>query len=428
MHLRRVSIENLRSLRRVEWRAPEASTAGWHVVLGENASGKTTFLRAIARTLLGYPGAQHDLDPHPWCRDGAAKGEATLFLRGHRTFDKGKFDPNEDELAELVEDPSGEPRFEHVSKARAFGLLPHGISDGWLSVGYGPYRRFTGGESRLKKYAAPSFARVERHLSLFNEGAVLPEGVQWLSKLGFRALEEQNKSARNGRSRAKNGEAARLLEGVKSLLQRPGLLPHGKLAEVSSEGVFFTVGRGAPRSITQLSDGYKSVLSIVFDVLRHMEQAFGAENVLDADGEAHAPAVVLIDEIDIHLHPTWQQRIGAALTRCFPNVQFIVTTHSPIICQAADSVILLRKGIGEQLEGAALDRMRYGNILDALSTGAFGEDVARSKKSLQMLKRLSDLNQRAMRGEALTEREREEHARLRSIMLTMDMDRPGEDT
>lgn len=428
MHLRRVSIEDLRSLRRVEWRAPEARAAGWHVVLGENASGKTTFLRAIARTLLGYPGAQYDLDPHPWCRDGAAKGEATLVVRGHRGFDKGDFDPSQDEHAELVEDPNGEPRFQHLSKARALGPLPQGISDGWLSVGYGPYRRFTGGESRLEKYSAPSFARVERHLSLFNEGAVLPEGAQWLSKLAFRALEEQRRPARNGRSRPKKGGAERLLEGVKALLQRPGLLPRGKLAEVSSEGVFFTVGRGAPRSITQLSDGYKSVLSIVFDVLRHMEQAFGAESVLDADGEAHAPAVVLIDEIDIHLHPTWQQRIGAALTRCFPNVQFLVTTHSPIICQAADSVILLRKGIGEQLEGAALDRMRYGNILDALSTGAFGEDVARSKKSLQMLKRLSDLNQRVMRGEALTEREREEHTRLRSIMLTMDMDRPVEDT
>ena len=48
--------------------------------------------------------------------------------------------------------------------------------------------------------------------------------------------------------------------------------------------------------------------------------------------------VILIDEIDAHLHPAWQKRIGFWLKAHFPNIQFIVTTHSPFICQAADII------------------------------------------------------------------------------------------
>jgi len=428
MHLHRATIQNLRSIRRADWHAGEKHVAGWHVVLGENASGKTTFLRAVARALLGFPGAQPELDPNDWCRAGAPCGGAELILRGHAGFDKGELDPNEDEVATFSVDENGEINFPHLSRARAYTPPPAGVADGWLSLGYGPYRRFSGGEARLEKYASPAHSRVEGHLTLFNEGAVLPEGALWMSKLGWRQAEEQRgKPSRNGKGHGAKGGAAGLMRHVTKLLRQPGLLPPAvKFDSVTPDGIFFAVGSGHRRSLLQLSDGYKSILSIVFDVLRNMERAYGGENVFDEEGHVMAPAVVLIDEIDIHLHPTWQQRIGQALKRVFPNIQFIVTTHSPIVCQEADSVMVLRKGVGEQLTGIELDRMRYGNVLDAFSTGVFGEDVARSKQSAKMLKRLAELNRRSFRGEELTEKERRDQARLRKIMLTMDMDRPGE--
>lgn len=384
MHLAHIKIENIRNLGRAEWRAPADQAGGWRVVPGENASGKTTFLRSIARTLLGFPGATQELDPNSWRREGAARGSVDIVLRGHAGFDKGELDPGQDEVASFTENEDGEIDFSHLSEARGFGTLPNTLFEGWLSLGYGPYRRFTGGESRLEKYATPAYAPIERHLTLFNEGAVLPEGVLWINKLGYRQLEEQNKkkTTRNGGHHEANGEAGSLMKNLRALLGRPGLLPHGaKLAEVSSEGLFFTIGRGKPRGILQLSDGYKSILSMFFDILRNMERSYGPNNIFDEEGRVVAPAVILIDEIDVHLHPIWQQKIGVALKRAFPNAQFIVTTHSPIVCQAADSLVVLRKGRSEQLEGVALDRMRYGNILDAFSTGVFGEDIARSKTS-----------------------------------------------
>lgn len=77
----------------------------------------------------------------------------------------------------------------------------------------------------------------------------------------------------------------------------------------------------------QLSDGYRTTLALVADLARRMIQAnpfsYALGNTLDL------PGVVMIDEIDLHLHPEWQQVILQQLQQAFPNIQFIVTTHSP---------------------------------------------------------------------------------------------------
>ncbi|CAN1211147.1 ATPase AAA-type core domain-containing protein [Tumidithrix helvetica PCC 7403] len=76
--------------------------------------------------------------------------------------------------------------------------------------------------------------------------------------------------------------------------------------------------------IDQLSDGEKNLLAMVGDLARRLAIANPSlENPLQGSG------IVLIDEIELHLHPQWQRRIIPALTQTFPNLQFIVTTHSP---------------------------------------------------------------------------------------------------
>ena len=76
--------------------------------------------------------------------------------------------------------------------------------------------------------------------------------------------------------------------------------------------------------LDQLSGGYRIVLALVADLARRM--ALGNPHLDDPLG---SEAVVLIDEVDLHLHPEWQQRILVDLMRTFPNAQFIVSTHSP---------------------------------------------------------------------------------------------------
>jgi predicted ATP-binding protein involved in virulence len=79
-------------------------------------------------------------------------------------------------------------------------------------------------------------------------------------------------------------------------------------------------------SLNQLSSGYRNMLALVMDFARRLAQANPQmENPLEAE------AVLIIDELDLHLHPTWQQKIIPDLRKVFPNTQIIATTHSPEI-------------------------------------------------------------------------------------------------
>ena len=82
---------------------------------------------------------------------------------------------------------------------------------------------------------------------------------------------------------------------------------------------------GITVDVGQLSDGERGVLALVLDLTRRLSQA--NPSLDDPLSEGHA--VVLIDEIDLHLHPRWQRQIIHKLTTTFPRCQFIATTHSP---------------------------------------------------------------------------------------------------
>jgi predicted ATP-binding protein involved in virulence len=81
--------------------------------------------------------------------------------------------------------------------------------------------------------------------------------------------------------------------------------------------------------IEQLSGGYKAILSVIADIAKRLAMA----NPVSSN-PLKEKAVILIDELDLHLHPKWQKKIVEELKRTFPNCQFIVSTHSPFIVQS----------------------------------------------------------------------------------------------
>jgi predicted ATP-binding protein involved in virulence len=92
---------------------------------------------------------------------------------------------------------------------------------------------------------------------------------------------------------------------------------------------------GETLDIMQLSDGYKTLLSLIIDLASRMALANPhMENPLEA------PATVLIDEIDLHLHPEWQLRVIGDLLSAFPKTQFILTTHSPYIVASVNNHLM----------------------------------------------------------------------------------------
>jgi predicted ATP-binding protein involved in virulence len=134
--------------------------------------------------------------------------------------------------------------------------------------------------------------------------------------------------------------------------------------------------------------------------------------------------VVLIDEIDAHLHPTWQTRIGQWFTQYFPNLQFIVTTHSPLICRACEKGSIWRLAapgsdqISGLVEGEAKDKLVYGDVLDAYDTEVFGPDITRGKEGRSKQEEYRSLVYKENYGVKLSQEEKKQLKHLKSIFHT----------
>ncbi len=108
-------------------------------------------------------------------------------------------------------------------------------------------------------------------------------------------------------------------------------------------------------SLMQLSDGIRNMIGLVADIAyRAVKLNPHLENA-----PKQTPGIVLIDEVDMHLHPKWQQTVLTDLTKAFPNIQFIVTTHSPQVLSTVKK---------EQI------RILGDNVVSTPSTHSFGED------------------------------------------------------
>lgn len=279
-----------------------------------------------------------------------------------------------------------------------------GNGKGWFSAGFGPFRRFSGGEAYLQSILA-SNERVAAHVSVFHESVALSNYRIWLDSLSRLA----NQKSQN----RENKQAQKLFEAVQKFVNQDNFLPHNPRFDSIGIGttipeIIFIDGNGNKVLIEQLGDGYRSILSLTFELIRQMTLFYDFEDIFEDDNytKIKAEGVILIDEIDAHLHPSWQRTIGDWFTTHFPNMQFIVTTHSPLVCQAID------KGRGSiwRLPAPGSDedsyrveesseewkRLVYGNILEAYSTDLFGEDIERSPEAQNKLKKISKLSAKEM--------------------------------
>ncbi|RKI03706.1 AAA family ATPase [Corallococcus sp. AB038B] len=417
MYVKEVHLSNIRSIESLVWALPDHPGPGWHVIIGDNGAGKSSFLRSIALALVGPDEAKAlRQDWNEWLRGKKQSGSIRLVLEPT---------PDYDFIAGTPETPDS-PYFVNLGLSRSLDQVrlyqPQsgtsapihsiwGTGEGWFCASYGPFRRFTGGDQEQEKLFQ-SNPKLARHLSVFGESVALSECLEWLKLLQFKKLEKDPEGD--------------LLESLQQFINQPDFLPNeARLESISSKGIRFVDGNGCEVPVENLSDGYRSILSMTFELIRQLARAYGADKLF-APGDPTTivvPGVVLIDEIDAHLHPMWQRRVGRWFREHFPNIQFIVTTHSPLICQAATvgSVFRLpRPGSDEEaamITGVALDRLLYGNVLDAYSTGAFGDVVLRSDEGMEKLERLATLNQKEL-AQGLSSEEQAEQQLLRAQLPT----------
>jgi hypothetical protein len=170
-------------------------------------------------------------------------------------------------------------------------------------------------------------------------------------------------------------------------------------------------------ALQQVSDGYRTVTALVLDLVRRLVECFGSLALSDERPVCPHEGVVLIDEVDAHMHVAWQQKIGFWLTEHFPNLQFLVTTHSPFICQAASSRGIVRlPAPGEDRRMEVVDDRLYTSIVnggadDAVMSELFGLEHAHSPHAEALRAALAGLEVKMMTCTA-TDADRAAHRAL----------------
>lgn len=398
--------------------------SGWHVLIGDNGAGKSTILKAIALAIIGpnrTPALRLRLNDFIHFDEDEASVEIEVIPHSvdkHSSSSRKKETPHYAGV-KITKEGDGNFFVGNISQLKKYKYAKNYIwsnKAGWFSASFGPFRRFTGGNKDWEKlyYANP---KVAAHLSVFGEDVALTEALEWFIQLDHRGLRNHS-------------ESISILEYIKIFINDGSLLPHdAKITEITSEGVFIKDGNNESVSVTEMSDGYRSVLSMTFEVIRLMVNDLSAEEVFGSlrsgEPQIDVPGIILIDEVDVHLHPTWQTSIGEWFTGHFPKIQFIVTTHSPLVCRACKNGSIWRLSTpgrdGEQGEITGIEKQKLidGNILDAYGTELFGESPIRSVGSDEKLKRLGELNMQYALG-SINEEEKQERLTLKKILSTDD--------
>ena len=170
-------------------------------------------------------------------------------------------------------------------------------------------------------------------MSLFDNNLELINPVSWLKQLYLLEFEKfSNTDILNQRKKVFNIIEIKIIEELFEII-----LEKNVKIEVKADGVKF-IEKGFPLTFDQLSEGHKNLIIWVCDLIYRLhENEPGTEKLNEFCG------VVMVDEIELHLHPKWQRTLVGKLRKFFPNIQFIFTTHSPTIIQgASDEAIIYR--------------------------------------------------------------------------------------
>lgn len=434
MYVKSIRLENVKGFKDLllDFERPDHTFRGWTVLVGGNASGKSTLLKALALGMLGPDaGRQLLVSPAGWISPKEARLKMHLdkkvdFFKGGGAPPIGEFeagirwtsDPKEHrENRDPITPEFRAIEFRNAKKSR-IQTAERGPwnpnAAGWFCAGYGPMRRLSGSSSESMRFSVAG-GTMSRFVTLFREDAALSESEAWLKLNHSRQLE------------SRSPDLAVLLDGVQKLLG-DGLLPHGmQVTRITVDHVYVKDGRGVELPLRDVSDGCRSIYATVLDLIHNMAEVYGSIGLFAENAEGRVviqkPGVVLIDEIEAHLHPKWQINIPEWLKVHFPEVQFIVSTHSPLVAQAADPngvfVLPSQDDLGRmprRLDPHEYEKLKLRRAEKTLLGTAFGLKTTRSKWANDRIAEWKKLNAKAKSGVHLSPSEQVDLGKLQDQM------------
>ena len=321
----------------INFTRPDGRYQQWNVILGNNNTGKTTILRLLSGLSADVRILENNLiilgPTFTFNRDilanYAKKGVKSSIHSTLQFISKTSPTTNLPKLWFYQISESGE----YNSTGTDINKEEFSLHKDFIFYGYGTSRKMSHSID-VKDIATKN--PIENILPLFLENTELANAESWLLQLDY--------AAKSGYKNAKE-----LVDRIKKILTS-GLLPDIKSIELKSEldpktnsvknYALFDTDYGKVR-LKELGYGYQSTMAWVVDLAKKLFERYP-----QLDNPLTGPAIVLVDEIDLHLHPDWQRKIIKHLSTIFPNTQFIVTAHSPLVVQSAEDInlIILEKG------------------------------------------------------------------------------------
>lgn len=309
MFLKSISLNNVKCFSDIalSFESENGDIRKWTLLLAENGTGKSTLLKAIALVTSGSDAIADLLgEPSDWLRYEAQCCEisAVLVTKEREERKISLRIESKDTRADVI-----------VRNKRSLAWFDDSLNrknKDYFVLGFGASRRLNSVKSRRANASVFSNSRTQCVATLFYPDAATTPIDSWAMDLDYL----------NNRSG---------LETVREVLSN--LLPDIKFHRIDKQSgqlLFSTPDGIVP--LNNLSDGYLAMAAWVGDLLFQI-----LENFDDLGGQPlTARGLLLIDEVDLHLHPKRQRELFSFLKEWLPNFQFVVTTHSPLTAQQAD--------------------------------------------------------------------------------------------
>jgi hypothetical protein len=358
-----LSLENVRCFgpkQTLEMSDGNGKPAQWTILLGNNGTGKTTILQM----LVGFRPWGQPRDPEDMRAYWGVSNRLMRLLRNEQTtFRLSARVAEGPGLSTANEGSPGKEYRVEFTESASFDPNPSPHTPMPRCYAYGAGRR-------LSFKSLSDTDQIGDTDSLFDENAPLRNAEEWLLKLDYSAAAAKSSEVRELQQRRLR-QVTELL--IKILPETSDICIKESTGVLPSPRVEFETPYGwVP--LRQLGFGYQTLIAWMVDFASRM-----VERYPDSPDPLAEPAVVLVDEIDLHLHPTWQRRLIGYLTERFPNTQFIATAHSPLIVQAAagaNLAVLRREGDHVVIDND-VDAIRNWRIDQILTSELFGLPSAR---------------------------------------------------
>lgn len=370
MYITSLSLKNIKCFKELTYEF-EGDKGASLVIAGDNGDGKSTILRSIAVSLCDQwsaAGLLRELSGK-FIRDGEKEGEIKLglFISKNKKFEiitrirsdsKGTYEYPCREINQIYEIKRSEKIEDSDFNWKAVFATAYG--SGLRTVGTEDFQRYFTGDSIY---------------SLFRDDVTLQNPELAIRRISTNVVERSTK--------INSGEQIKIVQKALLSWLREILMLSDKSLEIHATGILVCgEGGGDGIPLAAAGDGYKALTALILDMLSWWFLYRFNDKKITLDSLKKVNGVVIIDEIEQHLHPKLQSKILPSLRDNFPHVQFIVATHSPLVLSSSQSKALFLEN------GQANERKLYGWLAEDVYT----EMGKKHRRAPEIEEKLSEFN------------------------------------